>query len=115
MLVTGTTGADRRHERSDDRRRDRRHHDEQHSHRLERFGGVGTAQRLLKETANRQYGFEKLRRGGHLHVSVENLVLLGDFPTLFRKEELDEARRRLRSVGVNPEELARELEEELRR
>ena len=96
--------------------------EERHGHQaeflpkmLKRYGGVATAQRLLKETANWQYGFEKLRRGGHLHISVENLVLLGDFPTLFRKEELDEARRRLRSVGGNPEELARELEEELRR
>jgi len=39
---------------------------------------VGTANRLLKRTANWQYGFKKLRKGGHLHISVENLVLFED-------------------------------------
>ena len=82
---------------------------------LKRHGGVATAQRLLRKTANWQHGFEKLRRDKHLHISVENMVLLGDFPKLFRNEELDEARRRLRSAGVRSQELARELEKELRR
>lgn len=74
---------------------------------------MGTANRLLKKTANWQYGFKKLREGGHLHISVENVVLFGDFPKLFSEETLDEARRRLDSAGFDPAEGARALEAEL--
>ena len=51
-----------------------------------RFGAVGAAKVLLKRTANWQYGFKKLRDGGHLHISVENLVLFGMFQGCFRKK-----------------------------
>ena len=38
---------------------------------LRQYGGVPTAKRLLSTGANWQQGFEKLRQGGHLHISVE--------------------------------------------
>ena len=80
---------------------------------LKRFGGVGAANRLLKRTAKWQYGFKKLREGDHLHISVENLVLFGEFRKLFSEETLEEARRRLDSAGFDPVEGARALAAEL--
>ena len=82
---------------------------------LRQYGGVPTAKRLLSTGANWQQGFEKLRQGGHLHISVENLVLFGEFPRLFQEEELDEARRRLGAAGFDPkgDALAAELDDEV--
>ena len=65
-------------------------------------GGVATAQKLLRDQAI-QYGFTKLWDCGRLDLTVEYLVLDQRFKSLFSEAEREEARRRLRDYGFDPD------------
>jgi len=62
-------------------------------------GGLATAQRMLrkkmKSVSEQTKGFRALIEAGRLDLSLENLVLQARFRSLFTKEELSEAKRRL--------------------
>jgi len=62
------------------------------------IGGLEAGKRLLSTDAP-QYGFTKLWECGRLDLSVEFLVLKPEFKSLFRKEELETAKRRLEAYG----------------
>lgn len=65
---------------------------------LARFGGVGTAKRLLA-VERLQAGLIQLCELGLLHESMEAVVLQPKFQPLFTEEELTEARKRLEELG----------------
>lgn len=62
------------------------------------MGGLEAAKQLLSTDAP-QYGFTKLWECGRLDISVEYLVLKDEFKSLFTKEELKTAKRRLEDYG----------------
>ncbi len=66
-------------------------------------GGLQAAKRLLSTDAP-QYGFTKLWEHGRLDLSVEALVLKREFRSLFTQEELETARKRLRTYGYTSAE-----------
>jgi ethanolamine utilization protein EutA (predicted chaperonin) len=65
---------------------------------LEEFGGVETAKRLLQKS-DAQQGLFTLWELGLLKESVEAAVINEKFQSLFTKEEIEEARRRLEALG----------------
>jgi hypothetical protein len=68
---------------------------------LEEYGGLGTARRLLSN-AEPQTGLYKMWELRLINKSLEAVVLKEKYRTLFTKEELTEARRRLDELNVNP-------------
>lgn len=65
---------------------------------LEEHGGVQTAKRLLSGD-NPQYGLDHLWEMGLLHESMEAQVIKEKFYTLFTKDEIKEAKKRLEDRG----------------
>lgn len=65
------------------------------------FGALETAHKLLK-SANAQEGLTSLWELGRLDLSLENQVLKPQYRLLFSRDELAEARKRLRSLGFTP-------------
>jgi hypothetical protein len=61
-------------------------------------GGVGTAKRLLANSAP-QTGLFRLQELDRLDISMEAIVLQKQFQSLFTEEELAEARRRLEALN----------------
>ena len=66
-----------------------------------RYGGRGTAKRLLKGGGEPTYGLIRLRDAGRLDLSVEALTLQEPWSDLFTPEELAKARRRLNELGYD--------------
>jgi hypothetical protein len=64
---------------------------------LAKHGGVNTAKRLLADK-DTQSGLFTLWELGLLHESMEAIVLIEKFQSLFSLEELQEARNRLESL-----------------
>jgi len=67
---------------------------------LDKYGGLGTAKRLLVKN-DRQTRLFKLYELGLLDESMEAVVLQERFRPLFTDEELAEARRRLEELGYS--------------
>lgn len=65
---------------------------------LEEYGGIETAKRLLKKSESQQ-GLFTLWELGILHESVEAAVISEKYQSLFSKDELAEAHRRLEELG----------------
>jgi len=68
---------------------------------LHDHGGVETARRLLQGTTI-SYGLTQLWRCHRLDISLEAVVLRPEYAPLFSARQLDEARRRLDSLGYAP-------------
>lgn len=71
---------------------------------VKKYGGLETAKRMLaKKLTNptEQKGFKALIEAGRSDLSLENLVLQPRFSSLFTKDELIEAQRRLDSIPSN--------------
>lgn len=70
---------------------------------VKQHGGLATAQRMLSKkmkNPSEQKGFRALIEAGRPDLSLENLVLQQRFLSLFTKEELAEAKRRLDAIPV---------------
>ena len=70
---------------------------------LNHHGGLATAQRMLSKklkNPSEQKGFRALIEAGRPDLSLENLILQPRFRSLFTKEELEEAKRRLDTVPL---------------
>jgi hypothetical protein len=65
---------------------------------LGRYGGMGTAQRLLA-AAEVAEGLMKLWELNQLHISVEAIVLKPEYATLFTDGERAQARQRLAALN----------------
>ena len=71
---------------------------------VRRYGGVGTARRLLQQKGLSE-GLRKLRARDRLDLSMETLVLAPEYASLFTEAERAIAARRLeevRTIGVMP-------------
>lgn len=62
------------------------------------YGGVEAAKRLLSERGL-QYGFEQLWKCGCLHLTMEALVIVHPWSSLFLDSEISIAWKRLESLG----------------
>jgi hypothetical protein len=70
---------------------------------LDKYRGLGTAQRLLRQTEQLHDGFVKLAYECHRpDLTVEWLVLMEPWRQLFTQDQLAEARRRLENIGCRP-------------
>lgn len=65
---------------------------------LAEYGGVETAKRLLAKSEP-QEGLFELWRLNMLHKSMEAMVIQDKYKSLFRAEEITEARRRLEELN----------------
>lgn len=69
---------------------------------LGKYGGYGTAQRLLASDEI-QYGFTELWQHGRLDLTVEALVLDPRYQELFSEEQRGRARSRLKAHDHDPD------------